>query len=59
MVSVTIAIMFWFRSSQAAASARRMMAMMKRIGPRDGDARWPANDGHQTRGATPMPELSA
>lgn len=32
MVSVTIAIMFWFRSSQAAASARRMMAMMKRIG---------------------------
>ncbi len=32
MVGVTIAIMLWFRSSQAAASAKRMTAMMTRAG---------------------------
>ncbi len=38
MVGVTIAIMVWFRSSQAAASAGRMVAMMTRIGLDPGSA---------------------
>ncbi len=32
MLGATIAIMLWFQSSQAAASARRMTAMITRIG---------------------------
>jgi hypothetical protein len=32
MVGVTVAIIVWFQSSQAAASARRMMGMMTRVG---------------------------
>ena len=32
MVAVTIAIMLWFQSSQAAATVRRMTGMMTRIG---------------------------
>ena len=32
MVGMTLAIMLWFRSSQAAASGRRMMGMMTRAG---------------------------
>ncbi len=38
MVGVTIAIMLWFQSSQAAASARRMMGMMTRVGLDPGTA---------------------
>ncbi|MHA1154070.1 MAG: DUF6455 family protein [Alphaproteobacteria bacterium] len=38
MVGVTIAIMLWFRSSQVAASSRRMMGMMIRIGLNPGAA---------------------
>ena len=32
MVAVAVAIMVWLQSSQAAASARRMMGMMNRVG---------------------------
>ncbi len=32
VVAVNIALLVWFRDSQAAASARRMMAMMARAG---------------------------
>ncbi len=32
MVGVTLALIVWFRSSQAAASGRRMMGMMTRVG---------------------------
>ncbi len=38
MVAATIAIMLWFQSSQAAASARRMMGMMMRVGLDSGTA---------------------
>ena len=38
MVGVTIAIIVWFRSSQAAASAERMLAMMTRVGLDPGTA---------------------
>ncbi len=32
MVAVTVALLVWFRGSLAAASARRMMSMMTRVG---------------------------
>ena len=32
MVGVAVAIIVWFQSSQAAASGRRMMGMMMRVG---------------------------
>ncbi len=38
MVSVAVAIIVWFRSSQAAASAKRMMGMMTRVGLDPGTA---------------------
>lgn len=39
MVAVTVAAFAWFRRSEAAASARRMMGMISRVGLNPGDAR--------------------
>ncbi len=38
MVGVAVVIIMWFQSSQAAASARRMMGMMTRVGLDPGTA---------------------
>ena len=38
MVGVAVAIIVWLQSSQAAASARRMMGMMTRVGLAPGTA---------------------
>ena len=39
MVAVTVTIFAWLRRSEAAASARRMMGMISRVGLEPGDAR--------------------